>query len=208
VKDNAPSFPFYELATLTVPVGTIPDAVKDIGGSPNTAGKLIGCWASDIGTLNNIFVLRGFQSFEGLLAEREQTLRSGKSFYGMNYLERLTLDTYLPFPGLSAAGPGKMGDIYEIRTYELKTGGLAPTLDAWADLLPHRRKFSELVIALYSIDGPPRIAHIWPYKDLGERSRIRAEAVESGHWPPRCTDWLTSDMQSVIAMPTAISPLS
>ena len=30
--------------------------------------------------------------------------------------------------------------------------------------------------------------HIWPYQDIAERNRIRAEAVKDGTWPPKTSN--------------------
>ena len=73
----------------------------------------------------------------------------------------------------------------------------------------YRGKLSPLVALLHSIDGPPRITHIWPYASIDARFMLRAEAVAKGIWPPKgAPEWLTGDMQSTIALPTAISPLA
>jgi hypothetical protein len=38
---------------------------------------------------------------------------------------------------------------------------------------------------------------------------VRAESVARGVWPPKGgPDWLTGEMRSIIALPTAISPLA
>ena len=61
---------------------------------------------------------------------------------------------------------------------------------------------------MYALDGTPRIVSIWPYKSLNERSEIRAQSVSDGIWPPKGgPQWLTHEMQSMIALPTAVSPL-
>ena len=71
-----------------------------------------------------------------------------------------------------------------------------------------RGKLSPLAIVMYALDGAPRFTHIWPFRDVNERSAIRAEAAKIGIWPPKGgPEWLTGDMRSTIALPTAISPL-
>lgn len=65
--------------------------------------------------------------------------------------------------------PGKYGSVYEIRTYRLKHGGVAPAIAAWEAAIPERVKLSPLSIAMYSLDGPPRFTHIWPFASLDAR---------------------------------------
>jgi hypothetical protein len=198
----------YELATLSVGLGTAPKAAEAIGRYvAEGGGTLLGCWASDIGALNEIAVLRGFADDAALAAERERGLRSSSPFGCAEFLTRLSMDSYAPFPGLPPVETGAFGSVYEIRSYVLKPGGLAPTFEGWAEKLPDRTKVSKLVIAMYALGGVPRITHIWPYASTDERARLRAESVKAGVWPPRSSVWLTPEMRSGIFLPTAISPL-
>jgi hypothetical protein len=119
----------------------------------------------------------------------------------------MTLESYAPFPGLPRVEVGAFGPVDEIRSYILKTGGLLPTFEGWAEKLPTRTQHSKLVIALYGFDGPPRITNIWPSASTDQPAAIRAEAVKVGAWPPKSDVWLTPVRQSTIYLPTAISPL-
>ena len=49
--------------------------------------------------------------------------------------------------------------------------------------------------------------HVCPFADLGERTRIRGEAVATGIWPPKGggPDWLT--VMQAICVPAKFSPL-
>ena len=52
----------YELATMKVGFGAVPKAAEAIAAfaaESGAGGRLLGCWFSDIGDLNNIAVLRG-----------------------------------------------------------------------------------------------------------------------------------------------------
>jgi hypothetical protein len=158
--------------------------------------------------LNQVIVLRGFDEIEDLSAERERTLRSSNPFGAAPWLVDLSLDSYAPFPFMPPVETGAFGPIYEIRTYVLKHGGVEPTIAAWEAAMPRRSDYSPLLAAFHSLDGPPRITHIWPYADLAQRAQARSQSVVEGAWPPKGgPDWLTSDMQSAIALPLAGSPL-
>lgn len=198
----------YELATLTVTVGSTARATAAIGTDCAAGGgRLLGCFVADIGALNRIYVLRSFDDDAAQAAERERVLRSASPFGCAEFLTALTIDRYLPFPNLPPIEPGAFGAIYEIRSYVLKIGGLTPTLAGWAEALPARMAFSKMIVAMYTLDGAPRITHIWPYADLNQRAALRAEAVRRGIWPPKSTGWLTPEMQSSICLPADISPL-
>ncbi|WP_377830828.1 NIPSNAP family protein (plasmid) [Bradyrhizobium lupini] len=202
----------YEIATLTVKLGTAAKAVAGIGeyvGASEAKGTLLGCWASEISELNQLLVLRSFADREAWCSERERALRTSNPFNAGEAIRQMNFDTYVPFPFLPPAVPGKYGSVYEIRTYRLKHGGVAPTIAAWEAGIPARVKLSPLSIAMYSLDGPPRFTHIWPFASLDARAAVRAESVAKGIWPPKGgPDWLTGDMRSIVALPTAISPLA
>lgn len=201
----------YELATLTTAIGAAGKAAPAIEAwcrEGDARGRLLGCWASEIGALNQMLVLRGFDTEADLQAERARTLSSASPFGCAEWLAGLTLDSYAPFPDLPPVEPGAYGPVYEVRTYVLKQGGLEPTLAAWKAALPARLELSRLVIAMYALDGAPRFTHIWPYASLNDRAAIRADSVARGIWPPKGgPDWLTPDMRSTICLPTAVSPL-
>jgi hypothetical protein len=199
----------YELATLSIGLGMAPKAAEAIAAyAASGAGNLLGCWVSDIGPLNNIAVLRGFADDAELARERDRTLRSSNPFGCAEYLTRLSMDSYAPFPDLPPVETGAFGPVYEIRTYVLKTGGLSPTFEGWAEKLPARTALSKLLVAMYALGGTPRITHIWPYASTDDRARLRAESVKQGTWPPKSAVWLTPEMHSAIYLPTAVSPLN
>jgi hypothetical protein len=98
--------------------------------------------------------------------------------------------------------------VYEIRTYGIKPGGVQPTIDLWQEFVPLRDKISPCLVAMVALDGPLRFTNIWAYPSLNARSLARADAVAEGIWPPKGGPaFLTTNMTSAIAMPTATSPL-
>jgi hypothetical protein len=202
----------YEIATLTVKLGKAASVVAGIDAyvkASEAKGTLLGCWTSEIGALNEIFVLRGFADDAKLQAERRRALDTTNPFGAGDDIARLQFDSYAPFPFLPPVQPAKLGKVYEIRTYKLKHGGVPATIAAWEAAVPERVKLSPLVIAMHALDGPPRFTHIWPFASLDARASVRADSVAKGIWPPKGgPEWLTGEMHSTIALPTAISPLS
>ena len=202
----------YEIATLTVRLGKAASVVAAIDAAlkeSGAKGQLLGCWTSEIGRLNQILVLRGFADEPELRQERERMLAGSNPFGCGEDIEALAFDSYAPFPFLPPVAIGKFGSVYEIRTYKLKHGGVPPTIAAWEAAVPARVALSPLVIAMYALDGPPRFTHIWPPASLDQRAAVRADSVAKGIWPPKGgPQWLTGEMYSTIALPTAISPLA
>lgn len=200
---------FYELATLdTVIFG----AGKASAGIETWVaagqGRLCGAWGTDIGTLNRVFVLRAFDSLAAMMEERERALRSDNPFGCTDHLMRLNMESYRALDFLPPVEPGSFGPIYEFRTYRTRINGIMPTMAKWAEAVPPREAYSKLTVAMYGLDGEPRLTQIWPYASLAARSEARGRSVTDGKWPPKGgPDWLTPDMTSQIALPLAFSPL-
>ena len=74
---------YYEIATLTLNFGTAGQAAPAIEAfvkDSHAQGELLGCWFSDIGQLNQMLVLRGFDSLAALQAERARCQHSDNPF--------------------------------------------------------------------------------------------------------------------------------
>ena len=97
--------------------------------------------------------------------------------------------------------------IYEMRTYDLKPRSLPEVLKRWGEAIEKRTKLSPLAAFWYTEIGPlNQIVHVWPYKDLEERGRVRAAAVAGGSWPPKTGEFILA-MRSDIMVPWDNSPL-
>lgn len=204
---------YYELATMTLPFGTAGQAALNVQTfAAQGQGELLGCWFTDIGVLNQMVVLRGFDDLATLQAERQRTQQNASPFGCGEIFQTLEQHSYQSFPWMKPVRPsaesGIHGPVYEIRTYGIKPGGVQPTIDLWEQAIPAREKLSPCVIAMVALDGPLRFTNIWAYPTLDARSKARADAVAQGIWPPKGGPAnLTTNMLSTIAMPTAVSPL-
>jgi hypothetical protein len=96
--------------------------------------------------------------------------------------------------------------IYEFRTYTLRPRTLPEVMKRWTEMLEPRLKLSPLAAFWYTEIGPlNQIIHVWPYENVLERSRIRAEAISKKIWPPKTGEFFT-DMKSEIFEPLPFSP--
>ena len=69
--------------------------------------------------------------------------------------------------------------IYEMRTYEIGPGNLAEVEKRFGEAYEHRKKYSPLTAFWHTEVGPlNEIIHVWGYKDLAERARVRGEAAK------------------------------
>ncbi len=201
----------YEFATLQAKTSAAPAAEEQLEAylnSPANLGQLLGCWISEIGALNRIGLLRRYQDDATHDKERQSLLTSGNPFGCGTYLTGMSLDRCTPFPNLPEIDTGTFGPFYEIRTYEMETGGLAPTLETWEKAVPIRAERSKLVTVMRTVEGAPRMISIWPYQTIENRQDVRSKAIEDGIWPPNDSfKHLKTDMLSTIYLPTSFSPL-
>ena len=96
--------------------------------------------------------------------------------------------------------------IYEVRTYDIKPHSLAEVEKRFGEAYEHRKKLSPLAAFWHTEIGPlNQIIHVWGYKDLEERGRIRAAAVKDPNWPPKIREFIVNQ-HSEIFNPLPVSP--
>jgi len=96
--------------------------------------------------------------------------------------------------------------IYEIRTYGITPGSLAEVEKRFGEGYEHRKKYSELTAFWHTEIGPlNEIVHVWGYRDLAERARIRGEAAKDPNWPPKIREFIRT-MRSEIVTPFSFVP--
>ncbi len=96
--------------------------------------------------------------------------------------------------------------IYEIRTYGITPGSLAEVEKRFGEGYEHRKKYSELTAFWHTEIGPlNEIVHVWGYRDLAERGRIRGEAAKDPNWPPKIAEFVRA-MRSEIVVPFSFVP--
>lgn len=97
--------------------------------------------------------------------------------------------------------------IYEIRTYSLTPGSLAEVEKRFGEAYEYRKKYSELAAFWHTEIGPlNEIIHVWSYRDLDERARVRVEAAKEPNWPPKIGEFIRT-MNAEILVPFPFSPL-
>ena len=90
--------------------------------------------------------------------------------------------------------------IQEIRTYEIAPGSLAEVEKRFGEAYESRKKYSPLTAFWHTEIGPlNEIIHVWGYKDLAERARIRAEAAKDASWPPKTSEFIKAMNVEIVA---------
>ena len=201
----------YEISRLTFrPNGigaALPTIERSLAGA-NVPGRLAAVWTSELGALNEVMIVHAIDDAGAALAFRDARARQGDIFGVGDQLVGFSSSTYASFPTVAAMPSGQYGPAFEVREYDIKPTALPALLAAWEAALPGRIKLSPLITAAYGLDGAqPKIMHIWSFKDLVERARIRGEAVATGVWPPKGGADFLATMRSSIYLPTTFSPL-
>ena len=198
----------YDVTVIAVRPGTHPQALAVLGKTLPGDAALLACWYSDIGAVNRILLIRKIADAAANLAARLAALEDANPFGIAEFVTAMAMDTYVSFDFIAPLRPGVFGPCYEVRTYELKPGGLAPTVAAWRKAVPGRMTISPVLAAMSSVTGAvTRLLHIWPYKSFDERARLRDKAVADGVWPPPGGPGHLVSQQVDIYLPAPFSPM-
>jgi len=201
----------YDLTYLSIrpnQLGPVLSGLPEALPAASRNGRLIGCMSCDIGALNRIAIITAYTDARALQEDRATTLDSANPYGVSSYLSGIEKATFRPLSFAGEIEPGTYGPFYEIRTYEIAPGGLPETEAAWAKIVERRNELSKLLMVMASVDTlPTRMVHIWPYKSVDERAKVRAEAGKIGIWPPPGGSAHLLSLRSELFVPLASSPL-
>lgn len=198
-----------ELTTLEIKVFSNAHVVAALQEHlPTAGGKLLGAFASDIGELSQLLILREFADANAAAQARMNLLLADNPLGTAEWLLKLNSQSFQAFPWTAPIEPAELGRWYEFRMYSLRQGKLAETMEAWREAVPARHAMSPMVGAFTALEGDqPRFLNIWAYQSVDERARIRGEAVQKGVWPPKGGPANLTKMVSTLCVPLAFSPL-
>jgi hypothetical protein len=202
-----------EMRTYTLKPGSTPTVLERFGKALPVRQKLsplAAFWYTDVGPLNQIIHVWCYED----TATRDKIRAQSTKLEGWppdihEFVTDQETKIMIPAPFSPPLEPRTLGNCYEIRTYVYKPRSIPHVIESWSAAIGERTKLSPLVGAFYAEVGVlNQYVHIWAYKDAGERSRIRAEAVAKGIWPPksRVPDILVKQ-QNALCIPAPFSPL-
>ena len=179
----------YEVRTYTLRPGTtaefeeryekrLPSRVKH--------SKLGGFWHTEFGPLNQVVHVYPYDDLQhrtrvrsAMANDRERNAMPG----GGEFIVAQEAEIVIPAPFMRELGSRNYGtgNVYEMRTYTYAPGDIPKVLDAWGKAIEAREKFSPLAACWTSeLGGLNKFTHIWVYKDLNERARVREESRRPG----------------------------
>jgi len=201
----------YEMRTYTLHAGKVPEFEKRFGEVIPHREKyspLAAFWHTEIGPLNQVIHVWPYADLGERTRVRAEALKDPNwppKTGDLIVAQESKLLNPAPFsPPLEAR---QIGPYYEIRTYDIQPGMMPKVMEAFAAALPNRLKHSPLVGAFHTELGTlNQWIHIWAYKSLDERARLRAEALKDPTWPPKSGEYQIR-MESKVLLPAAYSKL-
>jgi hypothetical protein len=174
--------------------------------------KLGAFWHTEFGPLNQVVHVYPYDDLgqrtkvrAALAADPERNALPG----GGEFIVAQEAEIMNPAPFMHALGSRDYGsgNVYEMRTYTYAAGDMPKVLEAWAKALPAREKLSPLAACWTSeVGGLNKFVHIWPYKNLVDRERIRTEMRAGGTWPPQ-SGVRPVKQENKLLVPASFSPV-
>jgi hypothetical protein len=201
----------YEVRTYPMRPGTVPIFEERLAAAlpvRERYSKLAACWHTEIGPLNEAVHVWPYEDLSQRTRARAEAAKHPEWPPKLDDIViEMRSEIYNEAPFKKTLPPGEYGPVYEMRIYLYQVGSMPTVLERWEEAIGEREKLSPLVALWYSEIGTVNtLIHIWAYKDLNERARIRAEAQKLANWPPKTREFMISQ-QNKILLPAAFSPL-
>jgi hypothetical protein len=205
----------YEVRTYTLRPGTVGDfEARFTKRQPvrEKHSKLGAFWHTEVGALNQVVHVWPYEDLQHRMAVRAAMAKDAELQQipgGRDLIVAQESDIMMPAPFMRPLGSQSYGsgNVYEMRTYTYAPGDIPAVLKGWAEAIPFREQLSPLVACWYSdIGGLNKFVHIWVYKDLNERARIREESRQGGRWPAQ-TGVRPVQQENKILLPAVFSPV-
>ena len=209
----------YELCTYDLIPHSVPEVERRLGAAFEERRKLselAGSFRTEIGPLNEVTQLWAYENVD----ERDRVARAVAANETAqadiaDFVVGERSEIFVPFAFSPEIAPGDPGPFFEMRTYVYADGELPKVSAAWEAALPGRLAFSQPVGVLHSgIGGVNTLLHIWAYKSLDERMKVRKDARDTGLWPPLefarkhgMPEYRLERMQNKIMIASDFSPL-
>jgi hypothetical protein len=212
----------YELRIYTLMPGKQAEYLqlnRDVGRKirGDKYGTLEGSWTTEFGTLNQYVHLWSYPDLnerdrlrKALMQDRAWATEYAPQIRPMIVTQENKL--LLAVDGVPFTRPADGGKhIYELRTYRAHAGKAGEWLAAFKAALPAREKYSKIV-GLWTTEFSQlnQVVHLWAFTDLGHRADVRAKTPLDPEVKAFVAKGaaLLAHMESVVLVPTEVSPLA
>ena len=199
----------YEVRTYQLKPGTVPECEKrfaEVLSHREKYSPMGAFWHTELGPLNQIIHVWPYENLQQRTELRAQAMKDPNWPPKVGeFIVNMESEIFIPAPFMEPLGDKKLGPVYEMRSYMYQPGAMPEVLKRWADAIPQRVQLSPLAACWYSeIGGLNKFVHVWAYKDMDERDRLRAESMKLPTWPPKTREFLVSQANKII-LPAAFS---
>jgi hypothetical protein len=202
----------YEVRTYDLMPRALPEVEKRFAEGMEARQKyspLAAFFHTEIGPLNQVIHIWPYESAEErarIRAEAAQDPAWPPKI--QEFLVNMQSEIFVPFSFSPEIKPGKMGPVFEWRSYFVKPGAIPKIPERWEPALPARQQLSPLVVCMHTDVGPlNKYVHIWAYESLNHRAEVRKTAMETGVWPPPGGGDTLVSQENKIVLPASFSPL-
>jgi hypothetical protein len=184
----------YDLRTYTTKPRSVPAALELFARSLPVRERyspLGGMFSTEIGPLNQIIHIWPYEDLAALERIRDEAASDPSRMWpppGLReHLVAMHSEIIAPAPFMAPwEGPQRLGNLYELRIYDLVPGSRGAVMEGWASRIEARRAYSPLAGCWLStgVGGVAnKLYHLWAYESFEERMRIREETIAKGVWP-------------------------
>ena len=202
---------FYEIRTYDLKpraVSQFARRTSELLAKRQEYSVLFGFWHTEIGPLNQVVHIWQYEDLKERASIRGKVKAEGIWPPNNNeFIANMQTEIMLPAKFMPSMNEGKLGPIYEMRTYTYAAGDVDKVLAAWEDVISDRVRLSPLVGCWYGEIGQlNKFVHMWAYTSFEERTRVREESAKLGIWPPK-SGVLPLRQENKILLPFDFSPL-
>ncbi len=205
----------YEVRTYDLKTGHLSRVVAwfaDRFEKHKNLSHLVGFWQTEIGPLNQIVQIWQYEGAN----DRARNLAAAKADdlwppEIASSIIKQTSEVFRPWDISPLLEPGEHGPFYEFRTYLVRPDLIPQSIRRWDEALHIRTKHSPISVVMQGETGTiNKLLHIWPYKTLDERQKIREDVIAEGLWPPKHPPGEGEEMalqENKILVPVPFSPM-
>lgn len=201
----------YEMRTYTLTPGSVPEFERLLAERLPERQKLsplAAFWHTEIGPLNQVISLWPYENMQERARIRAEAVKGGNWPPPTSHL-LVDQENWIltPAPFMPPLQPRQTGGLYEMRIYTFQQGAMPHVLERWGAMRAARETVSPLAACFYTEVGSlNKFIHVYPYHDLNERARLRAEAFKLPGWPPPTRQWVLYQ-ENKILVPAEFSGL-
>jgi hypothetical protein len=205
----------YEVRTYTLRTGAVADFEERFAKRKplrEKHSKLGAFWHTEFGPLNQVIHAWPYENLQHRTAVRDAMAKDPELSAlpgGRDLIVAQEADIMIPAPFMQPLETRDFGtgNVYEMRIYSYLPGEIPKVLEAWGKAVPGREKLSPLAVCgSTELGGLNKFIHVWVYKDLNERTRIREESRKGGQWPPQA-GVRPHRQENKVLIPAAFSPI-